>query len=166
MRRLLSLVVLLVVGVALAAEPTTVVYLVRHAEKADETADAPLSEAGRARAAELARLLGEAGVTAVLSTDYARTRETALPLAKAAGLSVELYDPRDPAGTAAALSGRGGRILVVGHSNTTPALVEALGGEAGPPIADAEYDRLYVVALVPGQKPLTVRLRFGAPSTP
>jgi hypothetical protein len=55
-----------------------------------------------------------------------------------------------------------GRHFVVGHSDTTPALVEALGGDAGAPIADPEYDRLYVLTLE-GAGASTVLLRFGAP---
>jgi broad specificity phosphatase PhoE len=165
-RRGLATLALFLAGAAAAAEPTAVLFLVRHAERADDSADAPLAEAGKTRAAELARLLGEAGLTGVLSTNYTRTRDTAAPLAAALGLPVELYDARDLPAAAAALRARGGRLLVVGHSDTTPALVAALGGDAGPPIAATEHDRLYVVTLVPGQPPLTARLRFGARSTP
>jgi hypothetical protein len=64
----------------------------------------------------------------VFSTEYNRTWSTALPVAHAAGLEVEAYNPRDLAGFAAQLHTLRGRIVVVGHSNTTPMLVEALGG--------------------------------------
>jgi len=55
-----------------------------------------------------------------------------------------------------------GRHLVLGHSNTTPQLVEALGGEPGAPIEEMEYDRLYIVTLMDGRTS-TVLLRFGSP---
>ncbi len=143
--------------------PATVVYLVRHAEKVDDSADPDLSAAGRARAAELARVLNEAGITAVFSSEFTRTRRTADPLATARGLTVEIYDPRDPAATVHTLRSRGGRILVVGHSNTVPGLVLALGGGPVSAITDSEYDRLYIVVLTEGQVTTTL-LRYGAPS--
>lgn len=141
----------------------TVVYLVRHAEKVDDSADPDLSPAGRARAAELARFLGEAGVTAVFSSDFKRTRGTAEPLATALGLTIDIYDPRDPAATARTLRSRGGKILVVGHSNTVPGLVLALGGSPVSAIEDSEYDRLHIVILTELQVTTTL-LRYGAPS--
>ncbi len=140
----------------------TVVYLVRHAERAEDgTRDPPISEAGRARANLLAQLLRDAQITRVHSTDLKRTRSTAEPTAAAVGVEIEVYDPRDLAGFAAELSASPGRHLVLGHSNTTPAMVEALGGEPGPPIDEMEYDRLYIVTLS-ANGPSTVLLRFGA----
>lgn len=143
------------------ATDTVVVFLVRHAEKLDDSRDPPLSETGQRRAVELARLLGDAGVTRVWSTDYQRTRATAEPTASARGLVVQPYDPNDLPGFAATLAALPGRHLVVGHSNTTPALVRALGGNAGNLMGDAEYDRLYVVTRA-GDRVTTVQLRWGA----
>ena len=85
---------------ATASEPaTTVVYLVRHAEKSESTdrdgsLGPPLNEAGRARAAVLVEVLAAEKITHIFSTDYRRTRETAQPLADSLGLKVESYDPR------------------------------------------------------------------------
>lgn len=150
------------------AEPT-VVYLVRHGEKVDPypeaPSDPPLTEAGSERADELARTLADAGIDRVLSTDFRRTRETAAPLAEALGLELDLYDPGDLEGLARRLAVAGERVLVVGHSNTTPRLVELLGGEPGPPIDEpSEYDRLYVLAVPPEGDPVTARMRYGEPS--
>lgn len=144
-----------------AQESAVVVYLVRHAEKLDDSRNPPLDEAGLARASLLAVMLRDAGVTHVWSTDYLRTQHTAKPLAAAAGREVASYDPRDLGAFAAKLRSLPGRHLVVGHSNTTPQLVEALGGDPGSPIADSEYDRLYVVTVSNGAV-TTVLLRFGA----
>lgn len=122
------------------------IVAVRHAEKVDDSRNPELSEAGAARAASLAALLADAGLQRVLSTDYIRTRDTALPTAASAGLDVEIYDPRDIPGLALMLLDAPERaILVVGHSNTTPALVEALTGEPAKPMPEEEYDRLYRV---------------------
>lgn len=162
---------LAVLAVALAAAPrpapaqdATVVYLVRHGETApDGTRNPPLSEEGRDRARALARALADAGVTHLHSTELARTQQTGAPIAGATGLEIASYDPRDLEGFAARLRATPGRHLVLGHSNTTPALVAALGGDPGAPIAEDEHDRLYVVVLG-ANGPATVLLRYGAPS--
>jgi len=148
-------------------EEGTVVYLVRHAEKAEVPADdPPLTAEGKARAQALVHALADAGITAIHSTDTERTRATAEPTARALGLEVRLYDGTDLETIAQRLRTRPGRHLVVGHSNTTPELVGLLGGDPGPPIAEAwEHDRLYVVILDAGEGPgRTLLLRFGAPS--
>ncbi len=85
-------------------------------------------------------------------------------MAKALGLTVELYDPRDLSGAADGLLAQGGRVLVVGHSNTTPDLVQALGGDPGPTLEDSDYDRLYMVTIHPDGTSTTVLIRFGVPT--
>lgn len=145
-----------------AQENTTIVYLVRHAEKADDDPrDPSLSKAGVARANTLADMLRDVALDGVLSTDYRRTRLTAEPIAARAGVSVETYDPRSLADFATEISTRSGHYVVVGHSNTTPELVELLGGDPGEPIAEDEYDRIYVVVLNADEDPITLLLRYG-----
>lgn len=152
-------------GETAAQEPTavTTVFLVRHAEKVpDGSRDPALTPAGEARAAALADLLEEAGLTAVYSTDYRRTRDTVAPLAERLGLELSLYNGRDLVGLAAALKRTPGRYLVSGHSDTTPNLVGLLGGEPGPPFVEqGENDRLYVLTLLPDGRVETVILRYG-----
>lgn len=142
---------------AQAAGDGTVVIAVRHAERADQgpgadpmisSSDPPLSEIGLQRAACLARTLEHVGVTRVLSTPYARTQQTAAPVAEMAGVEVEEYNPRALGDFAEGLRGAGGVIVVVGHSNTTPGVVEALGGDPVSPIDELEYERLYTVFMV------------------
>jgi len=157
------LVALLGAGTLRAQDVPVVVYLVRHAEKADASLDPPLSDAGRARAEGLIHVLGTAGITRVWSTSYRRTLSTAGPLAANLHLDVTPYDPLKLAEFAAELRVTPGRHLVVGHSNTTPELVRALGGDPGAVIQDWEYDRLYVVVIGPGGT-TAMQLRYGAPS--
>nr|AID57594.1 putative phosphohistidine phosphatase [uncultured bacterium] len=129
-----------------ATPKTDAIFLVRHAEKTTEKNDPGLTEAGKARAEALADRLEDEGITRIYSSDYIRTRDTAAPLAERLGLEIEIYDPRDLPGTAETLKATSGRLLVVGHSNTTPQLTELLGGDGGTPIVEeTEYDRLYVV---------------------
>ncbi len=140
-----------------------IIFLVRHAERAEDgTRDPHISEAGRTRATLLARMLQDAGIDHLYSTDYFRTRETVEPLSTELGVDVEIYDPADLQSFAAQLRDTPGRHLVVGHSDTTPALVEALGGEPGSAYEVMEYDRLYVLSFAPDSV-RTILLRFGAP---
>jgi broad specificity phosphatase PhoE len=149
-----AVLILIAVAAADARAQTTVVILVRHAEKADDSRDAPLSEPGRRRAEALAAALADAGVQAVYATQYERTRDTAAPLARAAGVEpVILATAGDAAAHAAAVAAHiqahdtGRTVLVVGHSNTVPAIIRALGGADVGTIGDDEYFHLFVVLL-------------------
>ena len=138
------------------------VFLVRHAEKVDQSRDPDLSEAGYKRAESLADVLRSSGIEHVYSSDYIRTRKTATPTAEMLGLEVRLYDPRNLPEFAEQLKEEGGIHLVVGHSNTTPALTELLGGEPGEPIEEkSEYDRFYVVTITADGGVSSTLLRFG-----
>ena len=132
-----------------AQEKATLVYLVRHAEKEAEPADdPPLTPQGRDRAEFLAQLLKDSGLTHIHSSRFERTRQTAQPVADITGLEIQYYNHLNLAGLATVLKETPGRHLVVGHSNTTPAVVEFLGGDPGEPIDEAaEYDRLYLLIL-------------------
>lgn len=162
---------LAILPVAGAAVPPdrgmVVLYLVRHAETVpppykENPPNPPLSETGRARAAQLAHLLAAEGISRVFSTEYRRTRETAKPLAKQFGLAVEPYDPGKLEDFALELRSRPGRHVIVGHSNTTPQLVELLGGDPGEPIGvKREFDRLYILTLDGAGKVATMHLRYG-----
>ncbi len=127
-------------------ENVSTFYLVRHAEKTPASVDPELTEKGKVRAEALADRLENASLTAIWSTDTTRTHETAAPVSARLGLPVLIYDASDLEDFAQRLSADGGRVLVVGHSNTTPELAALLGGDPGPPINEAsEYDRLYVI---------------------
>lgn len=150
-------------GVKQGVQDPLVVFLVRHAEKNEVSMqkDSQLTEEGYIRAAELARTLADGEIEYVHSSDYIRTRNTAAPVADLFGLEIELYATSDLHELAEAMKALRGRHLVVGHSNTTPALVEILGGKPGIPILEAtEYDRLYILTIVDDEVN-TVLLRYG-----
>lgn len=135
------------------AAPVTVV-LVRHAEKLDDSDDPPLNAAGEQRAQSLVHVLEHAGVTAILSTRFRRTRDTAAPLAARTGLDVQVVETAGGAAAhAAAFAARlrgmppGSVVLVVGHSNTVPAIIAALGGPDVGRIEDEEYSNVFVLQL-------------------
>jgi phosphohistidine phosphatase SixA len=145
-----------------ADEEAAVVYLVRHAEKSDAGRDPQLSAAGRQRALLLANMLRDAGITRIYSTDFIRTRDTAAPLADLLDAEIGIYDGEDLDELISSLSQSGARSLVVGHSNTTPELVELLGGESGGEIDEAsEYDRLYILTIRNPGEAETVLIRYG-----
>ncbi len=145
-------------------DDTVVVYLVRHAERADDgTSDPPLALAGQIRVQLLLGMLADVDLTHVHTTDFRRTRDTARPFAERAGVEPAIYDPRELEALAAEIVTTPGRHFVSGHSNTTPQLVAALGGDPSDPIDDLEYDRLYILVIQPGQPAMTTLLRFGEP---
>jgi phosphohistidine phosphatase SixA/ketosteroid isomerase-like protein len=153
------------------ASPTTIV-VVRHAEKStDDPRDPSLSAIGQERANALGVALKDAGVTDIYVTQYKRTRQTAEPLARESGISIterpinainSATYARDLAAEIQTRSG-GKSVLVVGHSNTVPDIVKALSGITVPPIADDEYDHLFIVTVSGSGAPRLMRQRFGAP---
>lgn len=141
-----------------------VVFLVRHAEKTDAGRDPGLTEAGKERSLELAKILRSAKIEHIHSSDYIRTRETAEPTAQELGLTTEIYDPRDLETLVQKLRDIGGTHLVVGHSNTTPSMVRLLGGDPGTEINEkSEYDRLYIVTDSGDGNISSVLIRYGDP---
>ena len=157
-------------GPAPNAAPPTVVLLVRHAEKAAQPAqDPPLTEAGAARAQALVAVARDAGVTAIITTQFERTRKTAEPTATALRVTAQVVDAGPPAQHAKAVADKvlehaGGTVLVVGHSNTIPAIVGALGAPRPRDLCDSEYDQLFVVIIGDTGPPRLIRSRYGAPS--
>jgi broad specificity phosphatase PhoE len=173
MRRLLLL--LGFCGVAIAAARTqqsdTLVMVVRHAEKAGPTGDVALSAPGEERARALLVVARDAGVSAVITTQFQRTRQTGAPVAQALGVTPDVVaaaaDVKEHARQIAALVRErylGRTVLVVGHSNTVPAIIAALGGPTMRDLCDSEYDRLFVLSLAEGSSARLVQSRYGAPS--
>ena len=176
-RRIQAIVIYTAIAIGLAwffeSQATTTMIFVRHAERAGPSADDPgLTPAGQRRATELARQLVDAdvvaGVDAIYSTPYRRTRETAQPVADALDLPINIYDPSDNEAVLEKIlrDHKGKIILVVGHSNTLPTLIADLGAsKKAPPIAETEYDNIYIISIPWFGKTKTIRLRFCEPST-
>jgi broad specificity phosphatase PhoE len=145
----------------LAAAQSTI-FIARHAEKAEANAADPknpdLSDVGRARAESLSRMLRDAGLTAVYATEFKRTQQTALPAARAARIDVTTVGAREMNALVAQLHDIKGNALVIAHSNTIPALIQALGIETPITVEDNDYDNLFVVVV--GAEPRLVRLHY------
>ena len=174
-RRIQVVIIYTAIAIGLAwffeSQATTTIIFVRHAEKAATPPDDPgLSPVGERRAAELARQLVDAdviqGVDAIYSTPFRRTKRTAQAVADALDLPVYTYDVADtePILESILEKHKGKIILVVAHSNTLPVLIANLGASKRvPPIAEDEYDNIYIISIPWFGKTKTIRLRYGQP---
>lgn len=143
-----------------AQDGPSLIVLVRHAEKASPTdPDPSLSDIGKARAMALVEALRNTTPSAIVVTSRKRTAETGEPLATKLGIkeTVVALEGMSAAAhitaVADAVRKQKGVVLVVGHSNTVPAVVKALGGPALPDICDASYATLYVLQPARDGKP-------------
>ena len=123
-----------------AADAAPVIFIVRHAEKSSATdKDADLSPQGQKRADTLANILKDSQIVAVFVTEFKRTQETAAPIAKAAHVSPTVVSAKDTGGLVGELRALNGNALVVGHNNTIPDLLKALGIATPVSIPDDDY---------------------------
>jgi broad specificity phosphatase PhoE len=159
-RQSVSAVAVFVLGVLAPslASAQHLVIVVRHAERADggsmsatKQTDPLLSAEGEARAKRLASMLADSGITAIFATEYKRTQDTAKPIAGRLGLKVQIQKGQDTAGLVALLKSSHAKdvVLIVGHSNTMPEIIKALGGPAFK-IPDDEYDTIYFLVPATG----------------
>jgi phosphohistidine phosphatase SixA len=137
------------------------VFVVRHAERADTSADSVLSAAGQARAMRLAVILKDAGITQIFTTNLRRTVQTAEPVAVALRLTPTELPGNDLDALLTKLHSatRRDRVLVVGHSNTVPEIVRGLGVSTPVTIGE-EYDNLLIVIPQEGSASSLIRLRY------
>jgi phosphohistidine phosphatase SixA len=147
----------------------TTIVLVRHAEKdLGAISDAPLSPQGEQRAGRLAQMFGDAErfgrIRKIYVTNTRRTQQTALQLSQRLGITPEVVDSKmDSAELAKRVlrENRGGRALIVGHSNSVPELVKALlHAKSVPPVGEDEYDTLYVVTVPSVGDPSALRMKY------
>ncbi len=139
-----------VFATAAVAQPP-VIFLVRHAERAAISGRVPsdtgLSTAGQDRAQHLAEALKDAKITAIFASEYKRTQETAAPLAHSLGIPPEVVSADDLRSLVAKIRAARGNVLVIGHSNTLPQIINALGVSARLTIAETDFDDLFLVVL-------------------
>ena len=156
-------------------KPQTV-FLVRHAEReAEPRADPPLKKEGAARAVELARILGDAGVKTIITSQFVRTKSTAEPLATKSGVTATVIslklNPSNPRQIAEEstrevvskiLEKPGENVLVVGHSNSIPDVIKMLGGDVVPTIDEQKFNNLFVVTIYAKGKAKVAHLKYGS----
>ena len=146
----------------------TAIFIVRHAERADRAAASPrttmmsndsdLSREGRRRAESLASMLRDAGIAAIYTSETKRARQTAAPLARALKLDVVTVPAVEVTALVEKVRAAPGNALIVGHSNTIPKILAALGVTSPIEIGEGEYDNLFLV--IPDAAAPLVRLRY------
>jgi len=162
------------VAAAAGATGATTIVLVRHGEKGEGGTDPDLSPAGRARAEALAVAVAGLQLDAVVVSDTKRTAQTAEPAAKARGLTPVVAPTARGAEAhvkavvdAVRAVRPGGAVLVVGHSNTIPLIVAALGGPRLPNLCEKEFAPLFLLEVAAGgSSPRLLRATYGAADPP
>lgn len=150
-------------------ENATTFILVRHAEKEKDVKDPELSVKGKARAAALTRLLAPIEFSGYYSTDFRRTKTTALYVAtmRYRDQDLKIYDHKDLEGAAKQmlLDHPKGVILVSGHSNTTPRFINILTEtEDWQPLSETDYDNLYIVSVYENAPTKVLHFKYGEPN--
>ena len=147
--------------------PLTTIIFVRHAEKNIEPAnpDPDLSPAGQARAQELVRMFGDAGIGAIYATQYKRTQQTVKPLSDRLGIPVTQVDAKNTAELIRQIRSQhsGQVVFVAGHNNTVPEIIAALGGPQLPVIPETEFDNLYIVTVYRVGSAKLLKMKYGSP---
>ena len=138
-------------------------YLIRHAEKDrsdPDDIDPELNQAGLGRAMHWAEIFEGIELDAIYSTDYQRTTMTAAPTSVKKDLTVKYYDPDEVDINLFKENNIGGKVLVVGHSNSTPEMVnQLLGSDKYGPMDDYDNGSLFIVQVV-GDTVTDTRLHF------
>ena len=132
-------------------------YVMRHLQKA-EGEDPALSEEGHANARRLIGFFAAERPGVIYVSTTRRALETAQPVARKWRLRVRRYDPANTPALVARVLAERGPVLVVGHSNTVPEIVERLGGERPAPLAETDYGDVWHLWGAPRR---TERLRIG-----
>jgi len=150
------------------AQSSMTVILVRHAEKKivePENKDPDLSSAGLARAQELVRMFGNAGITAIYATQYKRTQHTVKPLADKLGLPITQVEAKKTSELVKQIRSRnaGQVIFIAGHNNTVPEIIAALGGPQLPIIPEEEFDNLYILTVQSDGSAKLLKMKYGSP---
>jgi probable phosphoglycerate mutase len=135
------------------------VVFIRHAERQSTGTDPGLTPAGKRRAQLLVTMLADAAVSAIFTSSFRRTKETAAPLATKLGIAARPID-EDTTRARAQILAAGACVLVVGHSDTVPELIGALGGPPDLEIGDDEFDRMFVLSAAPTGPPSVLAMRY------
>ncbi len=171
MRSIRNAIVLLIMlsGTSISAigqiQSVTKIFILRHADKAGED----LSPEGQVRARELKRVLGEAKIDSIFSTDVPRTKHTAEVLAQSLGLPVIVYNTEDVVIRRVLKTCQGKRVVIVGHSNTVSSLITKCGcappASNNPTMSDNQFDNLFLVLVSKNVKTKTcevIHMKYGA----
>ena len=147
------------------SEGTTVI-LIRHADRTrsatDQDPGPPLNTKGKARAQELIHVLGTSGIVAIYHSHFTRAKQTASPLAAhLSGITKKQLDDAPEIQNNILANHAGKAVLVIGHSDTVPALITLLAGGEMSDINDDEFDNLFIVTVLGPGKASVTHLKYG-----
>ena len=148
MKKYLFIIALFVLQISFGQQNTSTYYFIRHAEKVDNSQNPDLSEIGIQRANLWNKIFSEVGFDEIYSTDYKRTTQTATPTATAKKIQIKLYNPKTIAIESFKKETLGKKVLIVGHSNTTPNFVnQIINKKIYADIEDTTFGNLYIVTI-------------------
>jgi broad specificity phosphatase PhoE len=152
--------------VAPARSGITTFLLVRHAERDTlfAGADQPLSQTGKLRAYDLARVIKDIPIDAVYTTKWTRTKQTAQPFMQGRRDTAQILEGSDFKAQAAMLKAKhaGQTVLIVGHSDSVPQIIQNMINSPISQLGHLEYDALWVVSIAPDGKGTALKLRYGS----
>ena len=136
----------LLLSLATPAFAQELILAIRHAEKQDGV-DPALTEQGRARAANWATMLRPVGLDIVITSHARRTVETGTLIATALDLPLISFPANTPSALLDALEfdHEDDRVLIVGHAETIPGILTALGAPDPVEMTQAQFDRLFLL---------------------
>jgi 2,3-bisphosphoglycerate-dependent phosphoglycerate mutase len=147
----------------------TTFIIVRHGEKENNDKDPNLSTDGKLRAEALRNMLTNVDVNAIYSTNYKRTRQTALPLATEKGIEIQEYPAQKPHKLLIEeilTNNLGKTIIIVGHSNTVPGILKSMDSNSqNITINENQFDNLFIVHHSIDGNSKVLNLKYGK-STP
>ncbi len=159
------------VGLQVIDQPPIILILVRHAEKQivpPENKDPDLSPSGLERTQEIVRMLSDAGVTAIYTTQYKRTQQTVKPLADKLRLPVTQVEAKQTPELVKQIRARGAGqvVFIAGHNNTVPEIIAAMGGPQLPIIPETEYDNLFILTVQADGSAKLLKMKYGSAVVP
>jgi broad specificity phosphatase PhoE len=138
-------------------QETFTIYLIRHSEKdlvSENPSDPPLTKCGIKRTDYLRSFFEDIDIESVYSTNYIRTKNTAMPIASLKKTRIQYYESDYPKVFSQFLLDSKQNSLVVGHSNTIPILAGLLSEEDVAPIDEKTYNRIYKIVISKGKRKL------------
>jgi broad specificity phosphatase PhoE len=143
--------------IAYTDQETFTIYLIRHSEKdlvSENPSDPPLTKCGIKRTDYLSSFFEDIDIESVYSTNYIRTKNTAMPIASLKKTRIQYYESDYPKVFSEFLLDSKQNSLVVGHSNTIPILAGLLSEEDVAPIDEKTYNRIYKIVISKGKRKL------------
>jgi broad specificity phosphatase PhoE len=145
-RNFLILAIFMLAGCA-SFQPTNApapnIYIMRHLNTPQGAVDPDLTPQGMATAVALAQWISRDPPSVIFVSNTKRAKQTAAPTAARYGVSPTLYDPRDTPGLVTSVLAQRGTVLIVGHSNTVPDIIAALGGERPEPLVHEDFGDIW-----------------------